>query len=73
MDLNRLYSDHQISVLRAAATPDQLIRSGHLANAELVATQIHLLQIASGAAASDQWRRDAPSRASADRSQSAPA
>lgn len=44
MDLNRLYSQHQISLIRASWSPDADLRSGHRAEAEGFAVLIRAFQ-----------------------------
>lgn len=57
MDLNYLYSQHQLSLMRAACTTSRLARTKHLAAAGLFANRISNYQTAQGAAASASWRR----------------
>jgi hypothetical protein len=58
MDLNLLYSQHQISLIRAATTISRLARTRHLAAADLVANRIQEYQLANGAAAEAGWLRN---------------
>jgi hypothetical protein len=55
VDLNQLYSDHQITLIRAdrAATPEA--RSGHHNDAAEIAARIGLRQTRLGAAAACAW------------------
>ena len=57
MDLNHLYSQHQLSVMRAAATPSRLARTKHFAAAGAFANRIMAYQLTVGAAASGGWLR----------------
>jgi hypothetical protein len=58
MDLNDLYSRHQISMMRARATASRLDRTKHLAAAGLFAHRIHNYQLAKGAGAAAGWLED---------------
>jgi hypothetical protein len=55
MDLNHLYSHHQLSLIRAKATTSRLLRTKHLAAASVAASQIRNYQLATGAAAAAGW------------------
>lgn len=55
MDLNQLYSQHQHSIMRAAATPSRLARTRYLAAAGALANRIRNYQLSVGAAASSGW------------------
>lgn len=55
MDLNLLYSQHQGSLMSAAATTSRLARTKHLAAAGLFANRIRNYQLAKGAAAAEGW------------------
>lgn len=57
MDLNLLYSQHQIWLMRAAAATSRLRRTKDLAAAGAVANRIRNYQLAKGAAASAGWLR----------------
>jgi len=57
MDLNHLYSQHQLSVMHAAATPSRLARTKHLAAAGSFANRIRDYQLSIGAASSSGWLR----------------
>jgi len=57
MDLNQLYSQHQLSVMRAAEAPSRLARTRHLAAAGAFANRICNYQNALGAVASEGWLR----------------
>jgi hypothetical protein len=58
MDLNHLYSEHQLSLMRAATTNSCLARTKHLAAAGLFANRIHNYQLSSGATAAPGWLRN---------------
>ena len=55
LDLNQLYFDHQISVMRRAATDNAGLRRVHGNNAAIVAHRIARIHRASGAAALYDW------------------
>lgn len=55
MDLNLLYTQHQRSLMQAAAAPDRPLRAKHLAAAGEVASRIGNYQLAKGAAAAAEW------------------
>ena len=55
MDLNRLYSQHQGSLMSAAATPSSVARTRHLAAAGVAANRIRNYQLVKGAAAASGW------------------
>jgi hypothetical protein len=55
MDLNHLYSQHQLSVMRADASTSRVDRAEHLANAALFASRIGGYQFAKGAGAATEW------------------
>jgi hypothetical protein len=55
MDLNHLYSQHQLSVMRAKASTSRVDRAEHLAKAEQFACRIGSYQFARGAAAAAGW------------------
>lgn len=55
MDLNALYSRHQISLIHAATSGSRALRQGHVATAETLAGKIACLQLRLGAAASTGW------------------
>lgn len=55
MDLNQLYFDHQISLMRAEATGCGRTRIFHRNNASTIARRIALRHRASGAAALWHW------------------
>lgn len=57
MDLNHLYSQHQLSLMRANATTSRLLRTRHLAAAGVAANRIRNYQLAQGAAAAAGWFR----------------
>ena len=68
MDLNHLYSQHQLLLMRAKATTSRLSRTKHLAAASVAANQIRTYQLAKGAAAAAGWfgsleNRDRPTDA----------
>lgn len=55
MDLNHLYSEHQIALMRAAGSTGHLARTGYLAAADLIGDRIRRYQLLRGAAASSGW------------------
>lgn len=55
MDLNSLYTNHQLLLMRANASTCRDVRDGHLARADAVAGQIAAIQRKSGAAAERAW------------------
>ncbi len=55
MDLNELYFDHQISLMRADATDCGRLRLLHRNNALAIARRIACIQRASGAGAIRGW------------------
>lgn len=57
MDLNFLYSQHQLSMMRAGGTRSRLARTRHLEAAGAFAHRIQTYQHSLGAAASAGWRR----------------
>jgi len=57
MDLNALYSQHQLSLMQAASTTSRLARTRYLAAAEMLANRIQIYQAAKGAAAAPGWLR----------------
>jgi hypothetical protein len=59
MDLNHLYSQHQISIMRAAGTPSRLDRTSYLATAGSFAKRIRNYQLEIGAPAFAGWPRGA--------------
>lgn len=59
MDLNRLYFDHQISLMRAAASPCANRRRHHRAQASATARSIEGIHRASGASALGEWEAKA--------------
>jgi hypothetical protein len=58
MDLNHLYSEHQLSLMRAAISNSGVARTRHLAAAGLFANRIHIYQLSSGATAASGWLRN---------------
>lgn len=58
MDLNSLYSQHQLSLMQAVATSSRLLRTRHLAAAGALANRIQIYQTAKGAAAARGWLHD---------------
>ncbi len=56
MDLNHLYSEHQIAVMRASASTSRLARTRHLAAAGVFAHHIGTYQRTIGAPAASGWR-----------------
>jgi hypothetical protein len=57
MDLNHLYSQHQLSLMRAVATSSHQAHTKHLAAAGAFANRIRNYQVSIGAAASAGWLR----------------
>lgn len=57
MDLNALYSNHQLLLMRADASTCRERRDGHLDRADVLAGQIATIQNKSGAGASRGWTR----------------
>lgn len=57
MDLNHLYSQHQLWIMRAGDATSHLVRIRHLAAANSFANQICDYQLSIGAAASAGWLR----------------
>ncbi len=55
MDLNQLYHDHQISLMRASATGSAQLRHAHHANAAGIAQRIEHIHRAAGAGAASRW------------------
>ena len=55
LDLNHLYSQHQISLMRAVSAPSQLCRTKHQVAARGIAQEIAALQQRLGAAAAAGW------------------
>ncbi len=55
MDLNQLYFDHQIALMRAFDTRDLDIRDVHLDNAAVAARDIELFQKVRSAPAFSRW------------------
>ena len=55
MDLNQLYSDHQVLLVRAAHSATSALRRQHAFGATLIAGRIGCMQRAMGAAAATQW------------------
>jgi len=55
VDLNRLYFDHQVSLMRASRSPTCDARRHHAAHALRIAGRIGCAQRALGAAAAPGW------------------
>ncbi len=55
MDLNSLYSRHQISLIRASASRGGEARARHRADAEGIACEIGRFQQLAGASAASGW------------------
>lgn len=55
MDLNRLYSDHQIQLFEATRAPSEPLRRLHAVAATQLAGRIGRVQRALGAAAAPTW------------------
>ena len=58
MDLNYLYSQHQISLIGAASTSDCSDYARHVAKAGDLARQIHDFHVSMGASAADSQTAD---------------
>jgi hypothetical protein len=56
MDLNHLYSEHQISLMRAAQALSEPTRHKHLSAAGVIGIQIFNLLSSKNARASADWR-----------------
>lgn len=61
-DLNRLYLEHQTSLIRASATISGRAHARHLADAVGLARQITEIQRTSGAGAASMWDQDCLSK-----------
>ena len=59
VDLNQLYFDHQILLMRAAGSPVMADAALHLRDAARIAGQIGGVQRAKGASAEAYWNRPA--------------
>jgi hypothetical protein len=57
MDLNLLYTQHQLSLMQAASASSCRLRARHLAAAGMVANRIGNYQRAKGATAASDWLR----------------
>lgn len=57
MDLNQLYFDHQILLMRAARVPVSASSAAHLCDAAGLAARIGAMQRATGADAEAGWNR----------------
>lgn len=55
MDLNKLYSDHQILLIRASTAPDARSRLTLLSDAAAIARHVVRVHRAAGARAADGW------------------
>jgi hypothetical protein len=55
MDLNHLYSQHQLAIMCAAGASSRLAKTKYLATAELLAFRIGNYQLSKGAAAASSW------------------
>ena len=55
MDLNRLYFDHQISLMRATGARDCHVREAHMDEAAILAQHIEHFQRTRGAPAAFRW------------------
>ena len=55
MDLNKLYSDHQVTLIRADRATTLEARRGHQSDAAQIAERIGLRQVRLGAAAACAW------------------
>lgn len=64
MDLNHLYFQHQLSLMRAASAPDCQARAGHHAEAHGLASRISRFQQGSKAGAAASWGTLSPAGAS---------
>lgn len=56
MDLNHLYSQHQIALMRACAATSVAVRTGYLASASRIAGSIRRFQSSKGASAASSWQ-----------------
>ena len=61
-DLNRLYSRHQTSLMRASTAASSKVHAEHLAEAVELARRIVGLQLTSGAGAASMWDQDCLSK-----------
>lgn len=57
MDLNYLYSQHQLCLMRAGEATSRLTRTRHFAAAGLFANRIRDFQLTNGAPAAATWVR----------------
>lgn len=55
MDLNRVYFQHQIAIMRASAAPNSRIRTLHRSRATAIGEKIANIQRKLGAGASVTW------------------
>jgi hypothetical protein len=55
MDLNHLYSEHQLALMRAAGATSRLARVRHLGIADMIGNRIGWYQLSIGAPASSGW------------------
>lgn len=55
MDINQLYFDHQISLMRASASGSPQLRLAHHANATGIAQRIERIHRDAGAGAATRW------------------
>jgi hypothetical protein len=55
MDLNHLYSEHQLALMRAAGATSRLTRVRHLGIASMIGNRIGWYQLSNGAPASSGW------------------
>jgi hypothetical protein len=55
VDLNQLYFDHQVQLIRAERAPTSAVRRNHEVEAAVIAGRIGQRQIKLGAAASCAW------------------
>ncbi|HKX80291.1 MAG TPA: hypothetical protein VJM34_17400 [Novosphingobium sp.] len=58
MDLNRLYSQHQISTMRADAATSYRTRSRNLMDVQRFSDRLRNYQITLGASAASGWSRE---------------
>ena len=60
MDLNRLYFDHQASLIAADRSPTPVSRRACLLSASAIAARIGVVQSALGAEAAERWQAPVP-------------
>jgi hypothetical protein len=65
VDLNQLYFDHQVTLMRAHGAPSDDLQRGHWQDASLIAGRIGCMQRANGATAAPSWEDRAAAPAGA--------